>query len=313
MEGVVLVLAGLVLVALPGLLRPLGRRLAPCDWARLCAAALAGGAGVFELGLLVYAAPTVLSAVGVPALASACQRMISGVAPGGAAAGSTAGALAVAVAALAGLSLTRGRRIRRSARVEPWLGEHHALGSHELVVLAGEKLVAFSVGGDQGQVVVSAGLVETLSQEEFDVVVAHEVAHLDHGHDRYVALASAVQRALVFSPLATRSVASLRVALERWADEDAVAAIEDGRDRLRRALLQVTVSMIDAEVAAFSAADAVLERLDALEIPPPGLGTGLLGLFYIPGFAVGIASVAGLGAWVSTLQMVLQMAGRCPL
>lgn len=313
MKGVVLVLAGLALVALPGLLRPLGRRLVPRDWARLCAAALAGGAGVFELGLLLYAAPTVLSAAGVPALASACQRMISGVAPGGPAAGWTAGALAVVVGALAGLSLTRGRRIRRSTRVEPWLGEHQALGSHELVVLAGKEPVALSVGGDRGQVVVSAGLVETLSQEEFDVVVAHEVAHLEYGHDRYLALAGAVQRALVFSPLAARSVATLRVALERWADEAAVAAAEDGRDRLRRALLQVTVSMVDVEVAAFSAADAVLERLDALETPPPGLGTGSLGLLYSPGLALGIASLAGLGAWVSNLQMVVQMAGRCPL
>jgi hypothetical protein len=71
--------------------------------------------------------------------------------------------------------------------------------------------------------------------------------------------------------------------------------------------------MVDVEVAAFSAADAVLERLDALETPPPGLGTGSLGLLYSPGLALGIASLAGLGAWVSNLQMVVQMAGRCPL
>ncbi|MHB1534107.1 MAG: M56 family metallopeptidase, partial [Acidimicrobiales bacterium] len=228
-------------------------------------------------------------------------------------AGGAAGALAVAVAALAGLSLERGRQTRRSARAEPWLGEHHALGPHELVVLAGEELVAFSVGGGRGQVVVSAGLVETLSEEEMGVVLAHEAAHLDHGHQRYLTLGGAVHRGLVFFPLAARSVVTLIVALERWADEAAVAATEDGRDRLRRALIRVTASMVGVELAAFSAADTVAERLGALETPPPGLATGSLGLLYSPGFALGVASMAGVGAWVSNLQMLVQMAGRCPL
>ena len=49
--GVAFVLAGLGLVALPGALRPLGRRLAPRDWARPSAAALAGGFGVWASNL----------------------------------------------------------------------------------------------------------------------------------------------------------------------------------------------------------------------------------------------------------------------
>ncbi|MDA8284852.1 MAG: M48 family metalloprotease [Actinomycetota bacterium] len=311
--GVLLVLAGLGLVALPGLLRGFGRRLAPRDWARLSAVALVGGFGVFELGLLLYAAPTVLAAVDAFGLAAFCRQMLGGVAPGGAAAGWTAGALATLVAGSGALSLMKGRRIHRSTRVEPWLGEHTRLGRHELVVLPRDELVALSVDCHGGQVVVSSGLVGVLRHDELDVVLAHEAAHLDHGHQRYLTLASVVRHGLAFFPLTARSVTALVVALERWADEVAVATTEDGRARLRSSLLRVTASVVGPELAAFSAADTVLERLGALEAPSAGLEVGSLGLLYSPGLALGVASVAGLGFWVSSLQMLTQMTGRCPL
>ena len=311
--GVLLVLGGLGLVALPGLLRPLGRRLEPRDWARLCAAALGGGLVVFELGLVLYAAPTALPTIGAFGLASICRHMLGGVTPGGPVAGWGAGSLAVVVAGSVGLSVMRGRRIRRRTRVESWLGEHSRLGRHELVVLEREDMVALSVDCRGGQVVVSSALVDTLDADELGVVLAHEAAHLDHRHQRYLNLASAVRHGLAFFPLATRSVAVLVVALERWADEVAAAATEDGRDRLRGALRQVTASMIGMEVAAFSAADTVAERLAALDNPQPGLALASLGLLYSPGFALGVASAAGLGVWISNLQMLIQMSGRCPL
>lgn len=311
--GMVLVLGGLGLVALPGLLRPLGRRLAPRDWARLCAAALAAGLAVFELGLVFYAAPTALPAVGAFGLASICRHMLGGVAPGGSVAGWGAGSLAVVVAGLVGLSVMQGRRIRRGTRVEPWLGEHSHLGRHELVVLEREDLVALSVDCRGGQVVVSSGLVRSLHADELSIVLAHETAHLDHRHQRYLSLASAVRHGLAVFPLAARSVTALVVALERWADEVAVATADDGRDRLRGALRRVTASIVGVEVAAFSAADTVAERLAALDGPPPGLAVASLGLLYSPGFALGVASVTGFGVWVSNLQMLVQMSGRCPL
>ena len=311
--GVVLVIGGLGLVALPGLLRPLGRRLEPRDWAMLCAAALGGGLAVFELGLVLYAAPTVLPAVDAFGLASICRVMLGGVTPGGPFAGWGAGSVAVVVAGSVGFSVMRGRRIRRDARVESWLGEHSRLGRHELVVLEREDLVALSVDCGGGQVIVSSALVNTLDADELGVVLAHEAAHLDHRHQRYLNLASAVRHGLAFFPLATRSVAVLVVALERWADEVAAAATEDGRVRLRSALRQVTASIVGVELAAFSAVDTVAERLAALDNPQPGLELASLGLLYSPGFALGVASVAGLGVWISYLQMLIQMAGRCPL
>ncbi|MHB8293361.1 MAG: M56 family metallopeptidase [Acidimicrobiales bacterium] len=308
-----LLLGGLGLVSLPGLLRPLGRRLDPRDWAQMSAAAIAAGLGGFELGLLLYAAPTVLPAIRAFGLASICERMFGGVAPGGPLAGWAAASLAIVVAGSAGLSMTKGRRARRGARVEPGLGEHSSLGRHELVVLACERAVALSVDFHGGQVVVSSGLAGSLRADELEMVLAHETAHLDYHHQRYLSLASALRHALAFFPPARRSVVALVVALERWADEAAAASVEDGRDRLRRALRHVTVLMIGPQVAAFSAAETLEERLTALDEPPPGLAAGSRGVLYGPGFALGAASVAGLGAWVANLGMLVAMAGRCPL
>ncbi len=310
--GVVMVLAGLGLVALPGLARSLGRRLAPSRWAALALAAIVIGGGVFELGLLAYAAPTVLRALGVPALASACERMLGALVPGGALVGWAAAALGVLVAGLAARGFLSGRRFRRVIRAEPCLGEHRPLGDHQLVVLPGKELLALSVAGRPGQVIVSSGLVAVLPDAELAMVVAHEVAHLEYGHQRYLALAGVLEAALVFFPPARKSVAALHSAVERWADE---AAIREAHDRivLRHALLQVTQAAVGVEVAAFSAADTVAERLEALQARPTPLRTVSLGLLYSPGLVLGIASVAGGAAWLGGLRMLFEMAGRCPL
>lgn len=313
MTAIALVLAGLGLVALPALLRPRGRSLVPRRWALLCSVALAGGAAVFEAGLLLYAAPTALAALGVPALAAACQRLVSGVAPGGEVAGWAAGAVAVAAAGSASVSLLRGRNIRRLARVEPCLGEHRRFGSYELVVLKAEETFAFSVDGDRGQIVVSSGLVDTLTEDELAVVLAHEAAHLDYGHRRYLSLAGAVRLGLVFFPLASKSASALLIALERWADETALGAVEQGRDHLRSALLRVTGSMVGVDVAAFSAVDTVAERLEAIGTPPPKLGVGSFAMLYTPGVVLGLVSTSGLGAWIANFRMLAAATGHCPV
>lgn len=311
--GIVLVLGALGLVALPGALRSLGRRLDPRDWTVLCTMALAAGLGTFETGLVLYAAPTVLPALGAFGLASLCARMLGGVAPGGAAFGWAAAGLALVVASGAALGALKAGRIRRGVRVEPWLGEHKELGRHDLVVLARDDLVAVSFERKGGQVIVSSGLVRALSDQELDVVLAHEQAHLDHRHQRYLHLASAVRWGLAWFPPARWSVRALVVALERWADEIAASSVDDGRTQLRSALHHVTAQLAGTAIASFSGADTVAERIAALDQPLPGLRLSALGLLYSPGFVLGITSLAGLGIWVRNLEMMVEMAGRCPL
>lgn len=81
--------------------------------------------------------------------------------------------------------------------------------------------IALAVPGHHGGVLVSRGLMRLLNREELQVVFRHEHAHLRHRHHLYSTL-TALSAAL-FPPLHTLHQ-SLRLALERWADEDTAAA-----------------------------------------------------------------------------------------
>lgn len=311
--SLVLVFSGLAMVSLPGLLRPLGRQLVPRVWAQLCIFALVAGAGIFELGLVLYAAPAVLSAVGIPGLALACERMVGGVSPGGANLGWIAAAVATISASLGALGLVKGRLVRQAARVEPWFGLHHSWNAYDLVILTSTEIVALSVKGNPSQVILSSGLIEEVGPEKLGAVLAHEKAHLDHSHQRYLAIAGVIHYGLSYFPLVRSSVAALHVALERWADETAADSLPNGRETLRDALFSVTSSIVGLSLPAFSAAVTVAERLQALERPPPQLRLRQLSLLFSPGFALSLASAASLGAWISNMHMLLEMAGRCPI
>ncbi len=311
--GIVLLLASVGLLALPALARPLGRRLAPSEWARLCAVALAGGAAVLELTLVLYASPTVLRAGGVRWLATVCERMLGSLVPGGTTAGWAAAATAVTLPLLAAIGVRRAVRERRTLTAEPWLGEHRRYGDHELVVLPTSQAVAVSVPGyPRGQIVISDGLVDALEPEALEAVLRHEGAHLDHGHDHYLLLATALEHALAFCRPLRRSTTALRASLERWADEVAAGTEPESRRILRRALLDVTSTLVaEPSVAAFTSADTVIERIDALAKEAPCGSRTLRGVLYMPG--TGLAMVAGFSllVWTAEAQRVLAMAGTC--
>jgi Zn-dependent protease with chaperone function len=286
---------------------------APGEWARLCALALGGGAALVELVLVVHAAPPVLRAAGVPLIAAACERMLGPLVPGGVAVGWAAAAAAVTLPVLGSIGLQRARRQRRVLRVERELGRHHRHGDHELVVLPTERFVAVSVPGrPRGQVVVSEGLVDSLAPDELEAVVGHEAAHLDRRHDRYLLLATAVEHACAFFPPARRSTAALRASLERWADEDAAGASAASRQALRRALLGVTVALVaEPSVAAFTTAETVLERLDALDTAAPSPSPLLRASLYLPGAALAVLAGVTLLSCGADAQTVVASAGAC--
>lgn len=310
--GLVLIAAGVGLLLLPGLCRSVGRRLEPRRWALMCAGAMAAGLAVAEVGLVLFSAPTALRTLGVPGLASVCERMLGGVVPGGPVAGWLALVLAATLAVRAGLGVIEGCRVRSVAYVESFLGEHRCLGDHEVVILPTQEMVAFSVAGRPSQVVLSEGLQAVLTEEQMAAVIMHEAAHIEHGHQRYLVLAAAVRSAFAPLPMVTASVRTLQTALERWADEEASRS-PGVRSALREALVRLTVSTVGVDLAAFSAAETIAERLEALDSAPRRPGLGLLGLLYSPGVALGAASVAGLAVWAGELRMVIAMAGSCPL
>lgn len=311
--NLVLLVSGLGLLALPGLVRRVGRLVAPGEWARLCALALLAGAVVVEVATALYAAPTVLRAAGVPALASACERMLGPLVPGGAAAGWGAAVVALVLPILVGLGVVRARRTYRLVHVEPWLGEHHRFGDYDLVVIPSDELVAVSVYGAPPQVIVSSGLVASLSPAELEGVLRHEAAHLVHRHQRLLLLATALESGLGFIPLVRRSTGALRTAVERWADEEAAGATCERRHVLRAALLGMTGALGAPAVAAFSPVETVVERVLALEAPSmPATGLHRAAL-YLPGLLLGAAVLVALASWTADARMVWAMANTCPV
>lgn len=310
--GLLLVASGTGLLLLPAIARPLGRQLPPHRWARLCAIALTAGAAIVELASALYAAPTILRAAGSPAIAALCERMLGPLVPGGAWAGWVAAAAATTMPILGWVGLRRARRTQRIVHAERWLGQHVDWAGVDVVILPTPHPVAVSVSGHPEQIIVSAGLLDSLEPAAVDVVLRHEAAHLEHGHHRYLLLASALDHALAFFPLVRRSTRVLRTSLERWADETAAGEIAEDRLLLRDALLDVTRALVSpVAVAAFSTTDTVVERVDALEneVPPPGPFTRLA--LYTPGLVLGGTAIVALGAWAANAQMVVAMAGQC--
>jgi hypothetical protein len=303
-----LLLSGLGLLGLPACARPLGRRLPPAEWAMACAGLLAAGAVVVEASLVIQAAPTMLRTVGLEDIADLCEH----IAPGGAPVGVAAAVAAGVIALLAGRSVLRARRAQRLARVEQEIGWHRSLGGHLLVVLPSEQLVAFSTAGRPGQVVMSRRLITALSEDELAAVVRHEVAHVQHRHQRYLLIGRVVERSLGMLPMVRRGVTALRCAVERWADEEAAGTRSSGRASVHAALLRFAELATLPDVAAFTTPDTVAERLEALRSAPTrGLAVGRRMLVYLPAGLLLLASVAALDSILEHVAF-LDLLGLCP-
>ena len=308
----VLVVAGIGLLLLPGLRAFPFSELPPSEWTRLASGSLRCGLLSLRVGLALGALPTVLRASGVQDLASLCHRMLGPVIPGGAV---TGWASAAATVVLAWRSVAARRRVaaaQRAARVDSWLGTHAPAGGVDVVTLPTKDPVAYAVSGRPPQIVVTDGLVEVLSADELDAVVRHERSHLVHGHGNLLALAATVEAAVGWLPGARRSTAALRLAVERWADEDAAAAGEAARPALHRALLKTTARMLDP-VPGFAPASTVVDRLAALERPAPRAAGRVRALVVAPVASLSVGVTLVLVCWtVFTNHGLLGAVGYCP-
>jgi hypothetical protein len=109
----------------------------------------------------------------------------------------------------------------------------HSSGPIEYV--ESSEAFAATIPGKGGRIVVSTGLVELVDDQEFDIVIAHERAHAQNRHDRYLLWARLVSAAL---PLMRPVTRRLHFVLERWADESAAARCGD------RALVATTLAKV---------------------------------------------------------------------
>jgi Zn-dependent protease with chaperone function len=308
-----LLVSGLGLLSIPACARPLGRRLPPAEWTKICAGLLAAGALVIQASLVVQAAPTMLRSVGLDSVAELCEHALGTVVPGGAPVGIAAAVAATLTALLAGRSVLAARRIQRMATVEREIGWHAAWCGHHLVVLPSRTPVAFSIGGRPAQVVMSQGLISALSDDQLAAVLRHEVAHIRHHHQRYLLLAGAVQRSLGLLPLVGQGVAALRCAVERWADEEAAGPRSTGRASVHAALLRVAELASMPDIAAFTTPETVVERLEALQADPVGgRAVGLRTLVYLPVGLLLVAAAVALDSILTHVAFLHMLAGLCP-
>lgn len=256
-----LALVGAAALWLPGRLGRLTLETQPHRTARMAATAIALGCVSLAVSLALAVTAAALVLVGGPSL----EGLAAHLAPGGPLVAVLAAALLAVLAHRAGTASARLARARRSARPDPWLGTREDHGCYDVVVVPVPAPLAYGLTGSRPQIVVSQGLREVLDDDGFELVVRHEHAHLRGGHGRYLALAAIVEAATGWSRSALRSCAVLRLALERWADEEAA-----GQDRERRARLAAAVRRVHdlAQLGGIGPDPATVLRAERLLEPP---------------------------------------------
>jgi Peptidase family M48 len=185
-----------------------------------CAALVVAGGWLGSLGLLTFAALARLP--GVARASDWSVRRMRDADPVMVAVGALAVlVLAVCLAALATAAVRQIRDLRWAHRQARLLD-----GEGDVVVVDGPDPRAFAVPGAPGWIVVSRGMLDVLTEPERAALLAHERAHLAHGHHRFKAV---WRLAAAACPPLRRMAAEGDFLLERWADEDAATYVGDRR------------------------------------------------------------------------------------
>jgi len=151
-------------------------------------------------------------------------------------------------------------RIRVASRFDPELGA---------LVVASDGLAAYSVAGCSPSIVLTEGLVATLSEGELSAVLAHEEEHLRGRHAFTLAAASGLRRTFSFVPLFRTGHHQLVELLEMVADDRAARA--SGRRNVASAVLRIAQAR-SPEFAMSASSGNVGMRVRRLMQPQPRLG-----------------------------------------
>jgi hypothetical protein len=170
-------------------------------------------------------------------------------------------------------------RVWRSARALAKV-TRSAPAAGDLVIVDDDAAFAFAVPGREGRIVVSTTLLRDLDAPQRRVLLAHEAAHLQLRHDRYVQLG---RLAAAANPLMRPVSRAIDLAVERWADEVAAREVGDRRTAARAlAAAGLARPMRRAPHGALAGAQAdVRDRVTSLLAPPTkhrALGVAALGL-----------------------------------
>jgi Zn-dependent protease with chaperone function len=148
--------------------------------------------------------------------------------------------------------------------VEPFVGTHVPTPDFDLVLLPSQARLAYSRQAARPQVVITEGLLQLLSEEEFRILLRHEAAHLRYHHERELQALAVLRFALSWLPGINGSVSIARLAMERLADEEAAGAGRPLRTALARALLVTVSGAAPDAVPAFNHAQGLVERVQAM-------------------------------------------------
>lgn len=245
-----LLAVGLMLLALPGAVPEPPRRLPPREWTAVAIVAMFAGVVAVLAGLVLAAIPAVAAALGIPGVADHCRGALAPLATEPTFVNWAAAGLAVVLTARMCRAIGRSWRVARRARVEPWLGDHRPQDGFDLVTVPADVLLAFGVPGRTPQVVISTGLTERLARDEVDAVVGHEAAHLRLRHPAVLAFLHGFDVAFSGCPFVARSVRRLRAALEISADAAVDGQGSAHRRSLRAALVGAIDACGDGRVSA---------------------------------------------------------------
>jgi Zn-dependent protease with chaperone function len=144
-------------------------------------------------------------------------------------------------------------------------------GSGDMVVFVDDEAPhAYAVGGRHPRIVISRGLLRTLTSAERRAVLEHETAHVRHRHHLHLLV---IRLAAAVNPLLRPALPVAVLAVERWADEATAATIGD-RTLVARALLRAALAGAERRdlphgVLAHHGAGDVGERVHALMQEPP--------------------------------------------
>jgi hypothetical protein len=197
--------------------RLVAERLPPrtAAWLLAGSAVVLAGASSAVLGLLALSAAVRLPLV--DAIGKLSLRTVLRTDPASLPVGVVAGALLAAVAVAAG----RATWLRVAALAEAHRQARGLPGAGQLVVLADDAADAYAAPGWPGRIVVTSGMLGALSQNEREVLLAHERAHAAARHYLFTA---AARLAAAANPLLRPVAAAVGYSVERWADEQAAAA-----------------------------------------------------------------------------------------
>lgn len=133
-----------------------------------------------------------------------------------------------------------------------------------IVIVDDASADAYTIAGVRGCIVISQRLFDALDDAQRRVLTAHELSHLHRRHHLYIHL---VDLAATANPLVRPATRAIRFAVERWADEDAAAALGDRR-RTGRALAEIALLR-----SRLTTASTTSPRRVAAAVPQLGVAT----------------------------------------